>query len=88
MHMGSVCFNALSFISVHGTDLKVENFCFLKEPLAIDDPVKNIIREASVRKSSVVGVLQTFEVSVIGFCLLLIIFISFFVTARINTTQT
>ncbi|XP_034237161.1 uncharacterized protein LOC117642738 isoform X2 [Thrips palmi] len=36
-----------------GTDLKVDHFCFMKDPIGINDPTKEIIREASVRKSSV-----------------------------------
>lgn len=38
---------------LRGTDLKVDHFCFLKEPIGIDDPNKEIIREASGRKSGV-----------------------------------
>lgn len=36
---------------LRGTNLTVEHFCFQKEPLGLDDPSKEIIREASVRKS-------------------------------------
>lgn len=37
---------------LRGSDLKTENFCFLKEPLGIDDPAKEIVREASSKKLS------------------------------------
>ncbi|KAK3914147.1 Bromodomain adjacent to zinc finger domain protein 2B [Frankliniella fusca] len=37
---------------LRGTGLTVDNFCFLKEPLGLDDPAKEVIREASVRKAS------------------------------------
>ncbi|XP_052126962.1 uncharacterized protein LOC113206300 isoform X5 [Frankliniella occidentalis] len=37
---------------LRGTGLTVEHFCFLKEPLGLDDPNKEVIREASVWKAS------------------------------------
>lgn len=38
-------------LAVRGTGLTTDHFCFLKEPLGIDDSSKEVIREASARKS-------------------------------------
>lgn len=45
----------LHLISVKGTEFTVDHFSFLKEPIGLDDPSKEIIREASVRKSLAVS---------------------------------